>query len=389
MPRKSSPAVAIAACFAELAAGGAPSEIRLIPAGPFKAWDGRPGEGLSWQLSDEQAAAICTWSAGRASDLVIDYEHATLSAQATGNKAPAAGWFKALEWRPGNGLYATDVRWTDAAAAMIKDGEKRYISPVFGWDKKTGAVLSVVMAGLVNNPGLDGLSDLSALSALAASLSVDNPQEEPAMDELIEKLQWLLNMPVGSTPADYVAQLQKIITQLQAKGAPAALGFDLAKHLETTGVEIAALKAATPDPALYVPVVTMSALQADLSTAQTELAALKAEQQAGKVTQVIQEALSAGKLAPVQEEWARALGNTNLESLSAYLATVTPGIKPGATQTGGQAPAETAALSAGYVPPAGFGVDPRAMETHTAALAWQAAHPDTSYEAAVAAVAKA
>ncbi len=386
MSRNTPSQIAVSALAVELGGGSAPSEIRLIPAGPFRAVDGRPGPALSWQLSDAQAGSIVAWAAARASDLVVDYEHQTLSARENGKPAPAAGWFKSLEWRPGDGLYATDMRWTDAASAMIEDGEYRYISPVFGWNPKTGAVLSLAMAGLVNNPGLDGLTDLSALAAL---LTPDQPTEEPAMDELMEKLQWLLNMPVGSTPADYVAQLSKISSQLQSKGASAALGFDLVKFVEDQQAAVAVLKASPPDPAQYVAVATMSALQADLSTAQTELAALKAEQAKGKVDAVIQEALNAGRLTPAQEAWARELGTVKLESLSAYLETVQPGTKPGTTQTGGKAPVETAALASTYTPPPGFSADTRGMEIHTSALAYQASHAGVTYEAAVAAIATA
>lgn len=390
MPRLTSPSIAVAACFAELPAGAAPSEFRLIPAGLFRAWDGRPGEGLSWQLHPERAQAICDWAADRTSDLVLDYEHATLTAQATGAKAPAAAWWKSMEWRD-DGLYAVNVRWTDAAAAMVAAGEKRYISPVFGWDKKTGEVLSVVMAGLVNNPGLDGLTDLSALAALAGSLLT--PTEtlmDKLLEQLLERLGWFLDLPTGATIEDYIVQIDKIKTQLQAAlPATAAASFDLAQYLETSRTELAALTAqvAQPDPAKFVPVATMSALQADLKTANEQLAALNAQAASAKLDQVITEALSAHKLAPAQEEWARQLGGQNLASLTAYLETVVP-VVPQGTQTHGQAPTETAALAATFKAPAGYGVSAAGMELHTAALAYQATHPGVDYEAAVTAVAK-
>jgi len=48
--------------------------------------------------------------AAAAVDYVIDYHHQTLLAEKNGQPAPAAGWFDALEWREGDGLYAIDVR---------------------------------------------------------------------------------------------------------------------------------------------------------------------------------------------------------------------------------------------------------------------------------------
>ncbi|MDD5297656.1 MAG: phage protease [Rhodocyclaceae bacterium] len=363
MSRKTTSTLSVSALAVELGAGAAPSEIRLIPAGPFRSWDGRP-EGIpGWNLSESNAKKIIAWAAARASDLVIDYEHQTLNAKENGKPAPAAGWFKSMEWRPNDGLYATDVRWTAAAAAMIESGEYKYISPVIGWDKKTGTVLSLPMAGLVNNPAIDGLADLSGLAATFL------PEIEQENQMIPKELLARLGLPETATEAEVLAAL----SALEA----------------THGTEISALKAAPPDPAQYVAVATMSALQADLSTAQTELAALKAEQAKGKVDAVIQEALNAGRLTPAQEAWARELGTVKLESLSAYLETVQPGTKPGTTQTGGKAPVETAALSSTYTPPPGFSADTRGMEIHTSALAYQASHAGVTYEAAVAAIATA
>ncbi len=98
----------------------------------------------------------------RADDFVIDYEHQTIQASKNGQPAPAAGWFKRLEWREGQGLFAVDVRWTARAAAMIVAREYRYISPVFGFDPTTGEVQSLQSAAITNNPALDGLTDIAA-----------------------------------------------------------------------------------------------------------------------------------------------------------------------------------------------------------------------------------
>lgn len=154
----------ISSLSSEIPSASVPTEIRLLPAGLFRSWDGRPKEVGAWNLTEAGARNIISAAASRTSDLVIDYEHATLSASQSGSKAPAAGWWKSMEWRP-DGLYATDIKWTEAAARMIQAGEKRYISPVFAWDKRTGEVAAIRMAALVNDPGLDGLTDLARLSA--------------------------------------------------------------------------------------------------------------------------------------------------------------------------------------------------------------------------------
>lgn len=83
------------------AAGSGPASLRLIPAGPFRAPDGRPADAPAWQLDDATAARLVADMAARQSDRYIDYEHATLHAKTKGTEAPAAGWFDALE-RIGN-----------------------------------------------------------------------------------------------------------------------------------------------------------------------------------------------------------------------------------------------------------------------------------------------
>ncbi|QLQ03231.1 MAG: hypothetical protein HZY77_10985 [Thiobacillus sp.] len=139
----------------------AKSVFRLIPDGLFRASDGRPDNIAGWSISREAAMAIIGTANARANEFVIDYEHQSLNANRNGAPAPAAGWFKRMEWRDGDGLYVIDARWTDIAAKMIATREYRYISPVFTFDK-SGNVSSILSAALTNTPALDGLTDLAA-----------------------------------------------------------------------------------------------------------------------------------------------------------------------------------------------------------------------------------
>lgn len=360
-------ALAIAALGVELSAAEAPKDVRLIPAGEFRAWDGRPTECAAWQCTDEDGARLVADAEARTSAVVIDYEHATLHAKKTGSKAPAAGWYRQLEWRPGDGLWAIDVDWTAAAAQWIADKEYRYISPVFSYDAKTGRVLKLFHAALTNDPGLDGLTDLAAL---AATFLLDPPSEEKPMDELLALLQWLLNLPVGATAEDVIAQLQKLMDQLKGDGTAAA-SFDLSAHLVGQAEQIATLSAqvAAPDPAKFVPVATLSALQGEYATLQGQLAALSAEVNGGKLDQVVADGLAAGKLTPATEAWARDLGKSNLAALSAFLTAAPVVVKPGETQSGGKPITEpTAVLSAVESDVAAqFGISPEDFQAAKAA----------------------
>lgn len=160
----------LATCAA-LPLAGAVKNIRLIPSGLFRATDGRPAGVAGWILTANNAKVIIQAAASRANDFVLDYEHQTMQASKNGQPAPAAGWFKRLEWRDGEGggLFALDVRWTARAAAMIAAREYRYISPVFGFDAKTGEVQNIHSAAITNDPALDGLTDIAAAKRQANS----------------------------------------------------------------------------------------------------------------------------------------------------------------------------------------------------------------------------
>lgn len=70
------------------AGAAAPTSLRLIPAGPFRAPDGRPADAPAWQLDGETAARLVADMAARQSARYIDYEHATLHAKLQSTRAP-------------------------------------------------------------------------------------------------------------------------------------------------------------------------------------------------------------------------------------------------------------------------------------------------------------
>jgi phage I-like protein len=316
MPRRHATAL-IAALSVSLTAGAAPSEIRLLPAGRFAATDGsgRPeGIAAGWLLDEAAAAAVIARMASRVSDIVIDYDHQTLYKEANGQPAPAAGWFKQVEWRPGDGLYAVDVRWTARAAAQIAAQEFKYFSPVFSY-APDGRVLALGPSALTNDPGLDGLTDLSR-----AAMSAYFTEESAPMKDLLKAL----GLPETATEAEALAALSAL----------------KANHTA------ALTSAAVPDSAKYAPIATLSAVQGELATANAKLAALTAERQSAEVDAVVTEALTAGKLTPATKDWATGLGKTDLVALKAFIAAAPVVVKPGETQTNGQGGNGTAALSA-------------------------------------------
>ncbi|HBC7419275.1 TPA: phage protease [Serratia marcescens] len=311
----------IAYCSQEITGTG--NEFMLFPAGEFRAIDGRPAECKSWVMNAALAQQLIAQAKARNVDYVTDYEHQTLRAKENGQPAPASGWFHDLEWREGVGLFAVNVTWTAAAAAMIAGQEYRYISPVFTYDKH-GNVTGLLHAALTNTPALD---DMEAVLLAAASLLMGVSTEETPMDDLLERLQWLLNLPVGANAADVIAQLDKIKSQL----GEAAAGFSLEAHLLQSASSITALsqridalskQAPTVDLSQYVPVSVLNETVDDL---RGQIAALSSQQQGDELETLITAALSDGRIVGKgMESWLRDLGKTNPAAAKSYLDTAKP-----------------------------------------------------------------
>lgn len=302
MKTKASLHTAFASCTFELQAEGA--AIQLFPAGAFSARDGRPADvdAGHWYIDGQVAARVLASAGARATDLVIDYEHQTLACAENGKPAPAAGWIKgaALEWREGHGLFATAPEWTENAAAYIKAREYRYLSPVFTYDTRTGAVLELLHVGLTNNPALDGMASLPALAA--ARFELANPAAPSAQEnQRVNRDQLIEALGLSSDASD-----EDIQTALTALKANASKADELQQSL-------AALKTERkPDPAKFAPIEVVEALKQDI-------AALKATQVEGEVGQLVKAGLEDGRLLPAQEEWARDLGKKDVAALKTYL----------------------------------------------------------------------
>lgn len=300
-------------------------EIQLTPAGVFRAHDGRPVGIPGWKIDADIARRVIARAAAKKNDFVIDYEHQTLEAEKNGKEAPAAGWYKGarLEWREGSGLWATDVEWTAKASAYIKDKEYKYISPVLAYDKLTGEVVGIQLAALTNHPGIDGMD--AAVAALAHKFFTRSKEPTHEKDQPMKALALLLGLNEDASEAE----INAAVVALKAKTAT----------LETENValktETAALKTQTPDPAKFVPVETVTQLQTQVATLTTRLNDTELED-------VVQAALSSGKLLPAMESWARDLGKSDLAALKAYVEKSLAIVALNGNQTNGRGPNDRA-----------------------------------------------
>lgn len=309
-PMKTSSRSQIAALTARLRKPG--NDIQLFPAGYFRARDGRPAGLKGWKMTADTARQLVAMASQRQTPFVIDYEHQTLYAETSGNPAPAAAWFNTLEWREGDGLYAVDVEWTAKAAAMIEGDEYRFLSPVFKFDKDTGAVTELLMAAVTNNPAIDGIADV------AAARFLHQPHEEKPVDkELLE----MLGLGEDATPE----QIRAAIQALMDKAGEA----DKAK----SDMEALRTQVDKPDPQKFVPVAALTELQ-------TQLAALSTQVRTGEVDQLVKQGLEDGRLVKSMEGWARDLGKKDVTALRSYLDNAQPIAALTRQQTNGKTPPE-------------------------------------------------
>lgn len=306
-----------------------PGRIQLFPAGSFAARDGRPGNmrdvaAKAWRMTEEDSiAVIAEWKA-RKTRTVVDYEHQTLNAEVNGMPAPAAGWITNLVFDVHAGLFA-DVEWTARAKNFIKNGEYRYISPVFGFDPKTGAVTSLHSAALTNNPALDGMME-------AAARENNQPQEDGMKKELQAALAAFLALDATVTEDGILAALKD--------------KKPLAELLKEKDEAYAALKEQAPDPEKFAPMELLKAQTEKVAELSAKVAELEKNKDESGLDAEITAALKDGRLPKSCETWARNTVKTSPAALKSYLDTAVPTAALNGMQTGGKEPeSRTAALT--------------------------------------------
>lgn len=274
--------------------------IQLLPYGKFRATDGRPTDVEAWYVTDTNGADVVALANNQRNPLPIDYEHQIIHSLKNGKEAPSAGWMEYFYFTP-QGIFA-DVRWTDKAADYIKNGEYRYISAVFAYDTD-GYVRKIFHAALTNTPALDGMEE-AMVAASMNLLQEDNPMDK----KLLAALCALFALKADASEADIT---EKVTALSAAKGDSPVDVLDVYAKLAEKEQSVAALstQGGNPDPAKFVPVDQVVALQADFN-------ALKTSVEADKKEALITAALSQGKLAPALKDWAQSLP---VEALSAYL----------------------------------------------------------------------
>ena len=288
-----------------LNAKGPPEKIQILPPG------GKVRSTHGDFLFDEKAAKeLMAAFDRRKNDLVVDYEHQTL----TGAEAPAAGWIKALAWDPVQGLWA-DVEWTPRGAEYVKNKEYRYLSPVIRIRKSDNRAVELHSAALTNDPAIDGMVPI------ANKAGIKN-KEEKEMDLL--KLAAVLGIAAESATEDAV--LEKCRNLMQSK--PVVAHKDVLQLLDAkedaTLDDVKGRIMALKNPAGFVKAEDFEALKKQLKDKET--------------SDMVEMAMKDGKIAPAQKEWAMEYARTAPESFKQFVAMTAKGAAVPAGELAGGKP---------------------------------------------------
>ncbi len=191
---------AVACRSAVLTGDEMPASVLVAPWGEVRSASG------DFVVDEESARLVIASFEEHGTDLPIDYEHQTLGGAyaAPDGKAPAAGWIRRLEARPGVGLIA-HIEWTAPAAELLRTRQYRYLSPVALVRREDRRMVSLHSCALTNKPAIVGMSPITghppeeadALTALRNRLAL--PAEAASQDVLVAASQRLAALDEEAT----------------------------------------------------------------------------------------------------------------------------------------------------------------------------------------------
>jgi len=337
----------------ELNGPGAHDEIVIFAAGEIEL------EGSGSAIMDAEAAAeIIARIERRGVDIVIDYEHATL----TGEPAPAAGWiaFDGLRWDPERGLIAK-VRWTAKAKRYLESSQYRYHSPVFSVDDETSRISSLHSVALTNSPLTNNIMPIAAkqhkqekmkmdfMEQIIAALGLESDADEKAILDAIAALKDKADTPSDLEDDEEVvsalglgknADKTAIVAKIKeiGKKQPEKVEVIPGNILEAVDVEATGDFAETKS-AVVAKIHAMKQVPATMVPRQ-EFDELKASIAKRDADDAVKSAIAAGKITPDQKEWAAKYASEDLKGFQIYVASAPVVVPVDPLPTGNTPPAD-------------------------------------------------
>jgi len=329
-----SPATDTAYGAASFEVGGAPDAvaktIQLFAIGAVATRNGNPPRVVVADRAHAEAIVAASQVRAGSTQLMIDYDHQSVfgARPGVGGRAPAAGWMTRL-FATDDGIFA-DVEWTPAAQSQLAAREYRYISPFFHIQRGTDRVLKIINAGLTNTPNLD-------LAAVASATPGKDP-DQMNMSRIAEAL----GLSADASEEEVLRAIAAMSTAKKAMTAVAS-AIDLAVDADGAAVAgaVAALRTradAGPDPAKYVPIDAVNALQATMSDLKAQIDVIEQE----RVASAVDAAIAQGKLIPAQRDWAVGLATSNAAAFATFVENQPVLVRPGTEMAEGGKPAAKA-----------------------------------------------
>ena len=282
---------------------GVPEVIRVLPKGHVSSTKG------DFEVDDRDIAGIIRQFKARRLDLVIDYEHQTLSDV----QAPAAGWIKDLY--PGEDALMARVEWTKKGREYIANKEYRYLSPVVLVKKADQHAAVFHSAALTNTPAITGMFAIINSDALSIE-----EEEEPRME--LSALIELLGLEEGTAEEDVLKRIKELTQQAAEEGqggqegkeGPAKEGTQLVANKTVLDLLGLPENARTEDVTARI-----MAFKAGDSVLQQRVAELEKQAASQKAEELVGLAMKDGKLSPAQKEWAVAYALSDPKGFAAFV----------------------------------------------------------------------
>ncbi|OGV32523.1 MAG: hypothetical protein A2020_16185 [Lentisphaerae bacterium GWF2_45_14] len=264
----------------------------------------KEGQRGSFVFSEADADTVISEFESRGRDIVIDYEHQSIS----GSPAPAAGWVEKL-YKSAEGLCVRVKYWTRKASEFLGSGEYRYFSPVLQFSRRARSVTALHSIALTNHPALHNNPALVADDSAAEedlSSHNNNSMKGSEMNELFQILK--LEAFADSSKEQAVLKIKEAVESL------VRISGELNKFLELNDLE-------------------------SLSEASEKIRKNSAEITKLKASEAVKKAFSDGKLSVQLKKWAEDFAGKDLEAFSCWT-TSAPVIVPANKTIEGISPAE-------------------------------------------------
>lgn len=289
----------------EMEVGGAPEVISVLPLGHVKSAKGE------FDVDGESFSAMKAQIAQRGVDLVVDYEHQTL----TGEQAPAAGWVKELFLD--DGQIKARVEWTDRAKAYLENREYRYLSPVITVRKADGKAMGLHSIALTNTPAIEHME------AIVNSLNFEGGQN--TMNEFMKKLAALLGLGEDATEEQVAEALKacveenKSLKESAAEAAKQQPAEDDKVVANKAVCELLGLKAGAATADVAAAIMALKGGNIGGVNLVEQVKSLEAKLADRDAEEAVELALKAGKITPAQRDWAKGYALKSLDDFRGFV----------------------------------------------------------------------